>query len=56
VSQRLRVLITGGSGFIGANLARAEIEAGHEVHLLLRAEAQSWRLSELARRTARSGL
>jgi nucleoside-diphosphate-sugar epimerase len=42
-----RVLITGGSGFIGANLARAEIAAGSEVQLLLRAEAKLWRLQGL---------
>jgi nucleoside-diphosphate-sugar epimerase len=43
-----RVLITGGSGFIGANLTRAEVEDGAEVHLLLRAEALLWRLDGLA--------
>ncbi len=43
-----RVLITGASGFIGANLVRAEIAAGNEVHLLLRQEAQPWRLADLA--------
>jgi nucleoside-diphosphate-sugar epimerase len=42
-----RVLITGASGFIGANLARAEIGAGNDVHLLLRAEAKMWRLAGL---------
>ncbi len=42
-----RVLITGGSGFIGANLARVEIAAGNEVHLLLRDEARLWRLAGL---------
>jgi nucleoside-diphosphate-sugar epimerase len=47
-----RVLITGGSGFIGANLARAELAAGNEVHLLLRAGAKTWRLAALAGRYA----
>jgi nucleoside-diphosphate-sugar epimerase len=42
------VLITGGSGFVGANLVRAELAAGHEVHLLLREEARLWRLTDLA--------
>ena len=45
-----RVFITGGSGFIGANLVRAEIGAGAEVHLLLRAEARTWRLEGVAGR------
>jgi nucleoside-diphosphate-sugar epimerase len=44
---RKRILITGGSGFIGANLARAELDAGNKVHLLLRAEARTWRLAGL---------
>ena len=44
-----RVLITGGSGFIGANLVRAELAAGSEVHLLLRPEARLWRLSDVRR-------
>jgi nucleoside-diphosphate-sugar epimerase len=48
MAQPQRVLITGGSGFIGANLARAEIAAGNEVHLLLRDEARLWRLEDIA--------
>jgi nucleoside-diphosphate-sugar epimerase len=42
-----RILITGGSGFIGAYLARALIAAGHDVHLVLRREANTWRLQGL---------
>lgn len=45
--MRERVFITGGSGFVGANLARAEVEAGNEVHLLLRPESRKWRLAGL---------
>ena len=30
----MRVLITGGAGFIGAHSARALLEAGHEVHVI----------------------
>ena len=43
-----RVLITGGSGFVGANLARRALRDGHEVHLLLRPGHQSWRVDEIA--------
>lgn len=35
-----RVLITGGAGFIGSHLARAHIEEGDEVHILVRPAAE----------------
>jgi nucleoside-diphosphate-sugar epimerase len=41
------VLITGGSGFIGACLAHRLVAAGHDVHLLLRSQANLWRLAGL---------
>ena len=40
-----RVLITGGSGFVGANLARRLLRDGHELHLMLRPQFQRWRLA-----------
>ncbi|HUO29777.1 MAG TPA: NAD-dependent epimerase/dehydratase family protein [Bryobacteraceae bacterium] len=43
-----RVLITGGSGFVGANLVRRLLRDGHEVHLILRAGHKTWRLDEIA--------
>jgi UDP-glucose 4-epimerase len=42
-----RVLLTGGSGFIGANLVRRLLTDGHEVHLLLRPDLDLWRLEEV---------
>jgi len=42
-----RVLLTGGSGFVGANLARRLLADGHEVHLLARPNYQPWRLAEI---------
>ncbi len=35
------MLVTGGSGFIGACLVRELIAEGQEVHLILRAESQT---------------
>src|SRR5258708_11986532 len=42
-----RVLVTGASGFVGANLVRRLLTDGHETHRLLRPAHQSWRLQEI---------
>lgn len=41
------ILITGGSGFIGACLARDLIASGANVHLMLRPEFRNWRLKDV---------
>jgi nucleoside-diphosphate-sugar epimerase len=41
------VLVTGASGFIGACVVRELIARGNEVHVLLRANSQSWRLDDV---------
>jgi len=40
-------LVTGASGFVGANLARRLLEEGDRVHLLLRADAATWRVDDV---------
>ncbi|MCX6354747.1 MAG: NAD-dependent epimerase/dehydratase family protein [Candidatus Aureabacteria bacterium] len=45
-----RVLITGASGFVGNNLARALLARGDEVHLLLRPGHKSWRIEDIVDR------
>jgi nucleoside-diphosphate-sugar epimerase len=42
-----RVALTGGTGFIGANLARALLRRGDEVHLLVRANHATWRVEAI---------
>jgi nucleoside-diphosphate-sugar epimerase len=42
-----RILVTGGSGFVGASLVRSLLAEGHEVHLILRAASNTWRLREV---------
>jgi nucleoside-diphosphate-sugar epimerase len=42
------VLITGGAGFVGANLARRALRDGHDVHLIVRGEGTPWRLADIA--------
>ena len=42
-----RVLLAGGSGMIGANLARALLQRGDEVTVLSRPKAERWRLKQI---------
>jgi UDP-glucose 4-epimerase len=42
-----RVALTGGTGFIGANLARALLRRGDDVHLLNRAGHSTWRVERI---------
>lgn len=46
----MRVFLTGATGFVGANVARRLIERGDEVHALVRAESNRWRLEDVADR------
>src|SRR5512139_470619 len=42
-----RVILTGGTGFVGANLARRLLREGHELHVLVRPGYQPWRIEEI---------
>jgi nucleoside-diphosphate-sugar epimerase len=42
-----RTLVTGGTGFVGANLARRLLADGHTVHLLVRPGYHDWRIAEI---------
>ena len=41
------VIITGATGFVGANLTRRLLQDGHRVHLLVRPQYSSWRVDEI---------
>jgi dolichol-phosphate mannosyltransferase len=43
-----RALVTGATGFVGANLVRRLVRDGHQVHLLVRPEHLRWRIADLA--------
>ncbi len=42
-----RVLLTGATGFVGANLCRRLLREGHEVHCLLRPGHNPWRIADV---------
>jgi len=42
-----RAIVTGSTGFVGANLVRRLLRDGHEVHLLLRRGHAPWRIAEI---------
>lgn len=44
----MRVALTGGTGFVGANLVRALLHRGAEVHLLNRARSANWRIEAVS--------
>ena len=42
-----RVVLTGATGFVGANLTERLVEEGHEVHILVRDGYRTWRVEHL---------
>jgi nucleoside-diphosphate-sugar epimerase len=45
--QGRRGLVTGATGFVGANLVRGALACGAEVHVIVRSAARLWRIEEL---------
>jgi UDP-glucose 4-epimerase len=41
--------VTGGNGFIGANLLRHLVSLGHQVHTLARSSGTDWRLNQISK-------
>jgi UDP-glucose 4-epimerase len=48
LTTAVRALVTGAAGFLGANLVRHLVVAGHEVIALSRSHTAVWRLDEIA--------
>jgi UDP-glucose 4-epimerase len=46
-----RVIVTGASGFVGANLAHRLLRDGHDVHLLVREDYTPWRIESIRSET-----
>lgn len=44
------IAMTGGGGFIGANLTRQLLEQGYKVHMLWKKSSNSWRLKDIEHR------
>ncbi|OGS11155.1 MAG: hypothetical protein A2234_02475 [Elusimicrobia bacterium RIFOXYA2_FULL_58_8] len=47
-----KVILTGGTGFVGANLARRMLAEGHQVHMLVRPGCMAWRLDSIKEKLA----
>ncbi|GFO60910.1 CDP-abequose synthase [Geomonas silvestris] len=49
----MTTLVTGATGFVGGALTRRLVELGREVHILTRAQSDTWRLAEIEDRVVR---
>jgi len=45
----VRVLVTGGIGFVGSHLARRLVQQGDEVHIIVRPSSSTWRIDDVSR-------
>lgn len=43
----MKILITGGTGFIGSHVTHALLQAGHSLYLLVRPESNTWRIDDV---------
>lgn len=46
----VKVFLTGGTGFVGANLVRALLREGYDVHLAVRETSKLWRIEQILSR------
>ena len=50
LSKKKRVLITGGTGFIGSNFVYKFLDLGYDVHLIVRPESNFWRIEPIKKK------
>ena len=43
----MKILVTGVTGFVGSQLARLLLAAGHEVHAIIRPSSDTWRIRDI---------
>lgn len=48
--ETMRVLVTGATGFVGANLTHTLVNKGYEVHIFLRETSDTWRINSILSR------
>jgi nucleoside-diphosphate-sugar epimerase len=44
---KMKIFLTGATGFIGSHVARSLVAAGHEVHALVRPQGDLWRVEDI---------
>ncbi|MFH0820044.1 MAG: NAD(P)-dependent oxidoreductase [bacterium] len=47
MSPRKKILVTGATGFVGANLVNRLVKENFEVHVIIRKDSNKWRLGDL---------
>ena len=47
IMKNKRILITGSTGFIGANLLRCLVNSDNEIHIILRKTSNMWRIKDI---------
>lgn len=50
LKEKKKILITGGTGFIGSNFVYKFLDLGHDVHLIVRPESNFWRIKPVEKK------
>jgi len=47
MSKLNRILVTGATGFVGANLLRKLIDSKNDIHIIIRSTSNTWRIKDI---------